>query len=314
MKSKIFTIASCLALGGLVLGLTHCGKAVDTANQDSIAQTVSEQDRFTLAEIGEAITASRLGVAQGTVIADSTVILTDDSKIRLYFFVGGKGMMSAVSADGITFATEEGVRISEGDAGHSRVIRLSDGRLRFFIGGLNKGIRSYISSDGLSLTLEAGERISQDAAGMNNTSTLSIVQKSGGGYRGYLSDLSTPDTGPAPRLIKSATASDLFTWAVDSGVRIGAGASALTGSAEQTHALQRGNDGVTLFYFRNNPTGLIYATSTDGLNFSTEYSLQAVGEGNGPNIIRRSDGVYLLYYDSGGSGGNSIRVGKLELM
>ena len=107
----------------------------------------------------------------------------------------------------------------------------------------------------------------------------------------------------------------MLTWTVESGIRIGKGASTLSESAEQPHALLRGSNCVTLFYFKADlqVPGMYYSTSTDGLTFTHETPM-GINGGNGPSIIRLQDGTYLLYYDAGNqTEGFSIRVGKLAL-
>jgi len=103
---------------------------------------------------------------------------------------------------------------------------------------------------------------------------------------------------------------------MDEGIRVGTGASDY--SAEQPHALQRGNGCATLFFYsthyQDNFTlpRLRYGTSTDGVTFDALYSLGI--DGNGPDIVRLHDGTYLLYYDVGTeTTGFSIRVGRLTL-
>src|SRR3990172_8614665 len=112
-----------------------------------------------------------------------------------------------------------------------------------------------------------------------------------GTYRGYFSNM--PQGSDPERLVKSAASTDLLNWTMDAGVRVGPGAEALADySAEQPHALQRGNGCVTLFYYSTHyqrqftQAQLRYSTSTDGLTFNADYSLGL--NGNGPDIVRRA--------------------------
>ncbi len=284
-----------------------------TTSSDPIANTCSEANQFTFTEIGVAMDATKLGVVVGTAIANSTAYVTPEGTVRMYF--GAEGVVkSAVSSDGTTFRVEAGDRIHP--AGHFKVIRLDDGRLRMFIAEGVEDILSHISSDGLTWTQESGIRISRTEAGMpDGMMGLTIVPTSGGGFRGYTSDLARTDRPPGGHFIKSATSTDLLTWTLESGVRIGTGASTLTESAEQPHALLRGSNCVTLFYFKADlqVPGMYYSTATDGLTFTSEFPLGIRG-GNGPSIIQLTDGTYLLYHDAGHpTEGFSIHVGKLEL-
>ena len=299
--------------GSFANGEAPAATSSTTTTSDPIANTCSETDQFTFTEIGVAMDATKLGVAVGTAIANSTAYVTPEGTVRMYFGAEGN-VKSAVSSDGINFSVEAGNRIQP--SGHFKIIRLDDGRLRMFIAEGVEDILSYISSDGLTWTKESGVRISRTDAGMpDGMMGLTIVPTSGGGLRGYTSDLARTDRPPGGHFIKSATSTDLLTWTVESGVRIGKGAPTLSGSAEQPHALLRGSNCVTLFYFKADlqVPGMYYSTSTDGLTFTRETPM-GINGGNGPSIIQLTDGTYLLYYDAGNqTEGFSIRVGKLAL-
>lgn len=303
-----------------------------TTTSDKIASTCSETDPFTLTDIVVVMDAAKMGVEAGSSIADSTAVVLPDGRVRMYFQYLAKDRSrgahySAISPDGVSFTLEPGARMGDNEwqdewwGPHIKAIWLSDGRLRIYKGATpandaNAGIISYASSDGLTFTKEEGFRVTPSAAGMTRLSHLTIVTASDGRYRGYFSNM--PEQGPtSTRLVKSATSTDFLTWTMDSGVRAGTGATDY--SAEQPHALQRGDGCATLFYFSVAYRGgvlavpeLRYSTAPDGLTFSRDYSLRV--NGNGPDIVRMNDGAYLLYYDAGNeTQGFSIRVGRLEL-
>jgi plastocyanin len=176
-------------------------------------------------------------------------------------------------------------------------------RLFFISGG---GIRSATSADGLNFTIEPGLRISmeqaelRDATGaLQSLSGGSMVNLPDGRYRMYFSDLPVPGTTPGGHRVKSAVSTDMITWEVEPGIRLGAGAPVLTDTAEHPYALPHPDGSVTLYYgkFSTAPgfiEGTFFSTSTDGLTFTTE--TLAVFGGNDPDGIRRQDGTLLLYY------------------
>ena len=304
-----------------------------TTTSDAIANTCSDTDQFTFTDIGVAMDATIMGVEVGSSIADSTAVVLPDGRVRMYFQYLSKDRSqgahySAISSDGVHFTLEAGTRLGDTEwktewwGPHIKAKWLSDGRLRIYKGATpgtdaNIGIISYISSDGLTFTKEDGFRITPSAAGLTRLSHLTIVSTSDGKYRGYFSNM--PQGTDPNRLVKSATSSDLLTWTMDSGVRVGTGSTTLPDdSAEQPHALQRPDGCVTLFFYRSHHKGQFapaltyYSTSKDGVAFTNAYSLDI--NGNGPDIVRLNDGTYLLYYDVGNeTQGFSIRVGKLEL-
>lgn len=302
---------------------------------DPILETCNETDQFTFTEIGTIMDATKLGVQVGSPIADHTKVLLPDGRLRMYFQYLAKdhsrgAHYSAVSSDGgVTFTLEAGGRMGENEwadvwwGPHIKARPLSDGRLRIYKGvtsrvDANTGIISYISSDGLNFTKEEGFRITPSAAGLSRLSHLTVVPTADGRYRGYFSNM--PSGEFSTLTVKSALSSDLLTWTMDEGVRAGGGApvpAIADYSAEQPHALQRGDGCVTLFYATtryqgNKAGGLRYSTSRDGVTFSTLYQLLPYG--NGPDIVKSVDGTYLLSYDFGNeTDGFSIRIGKLEL-
>lgn len=297
---------------------------------DPIAETCSESDQFTYTDLGVVMDAPLAGFAVGTSIADSTAVLLPDGRIRMYFQFRTQddppqaGHLSAISDDGITFALEEGIRLQNDEwwGPHVKARILDDGRLRIYKGATpgdpaNTGIVSYISEDWLTFVKEDGFRITPSDAGMERLSHLTMATMADGTYRGYFSNM--PQGSESGRLVKSAASADLLTWTVDPGVRVGPGAATLADySAEQPHALQRAGGCVTLFYYSTHFQGqftqaqLRYSTSTDGLTFNSDYSLGL--NGNGPDVVRRADGTYLLYYDAGDpERGWWIGVGVLSL-
>ncbi|OFW36999.1 MAG: hypothetical protein A3F70_06305 [Acidobacteria bacterium RIFCSPLOWO2_12_FULL_67_14] len=293
------------------------------ADPDPIASTCSVTDEFVFADRGRIIGAEELGRPVGTPVADHSLVYTADGQIRMYFLEGADGgARSALSSDGgATFTLEAGYLpgLTRPTAGpHFKVVPLADSRYRMFMGGLNVGILSYISADGRAFGQEPGVRLSNAETGMKYPSWLAIAPTGDGRYRGYFSDVPLPDTPPLYH-IRSATSDDLLNWVMDDGVRIGPGAPTLTGEVHQPFPLPRADGCVTLFYFKRNynppvpaPVGMYYSTSTDGLTFTGEKFLGL--SGGGPDVLRLTDGTYLLTYDDGNpSNGFWIGAGTLVL-
>lgn len=240
---------------------------------------------------GARFTSSSLGVT-GT-LADSTTLRLNDGRWRMFIF-SSRAYTSLISSDGLSFTLEPGNRLPEG-YGHSRVVRLSDGRVRMFSIS-NNGLASLISSDeGQTFTVE-GMRVTNTQAGLNALSGCGIVQMPDGRWRMYFSELDTPGAAITPLPMKSAVSSDMLTWTMDSGVRIGPGATVLTGSAAHPTAVLNSNGSVTVFYFRNSDLKLYAATAADGLAFTSETAV--LTSGADPDIVTLPSGGGLrMYYN-----------------
>ena len=225
----------------------------------------------------------------------------------MYAFAQGQGIRSAVSVsqDGLSLLPEVGARLADG-AGMPRIVGGPVGGYRLFFTSGN-GIKSATSADGLTFGIEAGFRISGEQAGFTDAAGAlqalsggSMVNLPDGRYRMYFSDLPRPGDTPGGHRVKSAVSSDMLTWEVEPGVRIGPGADTLMESAEHPFALPHPDGGVTLYYGKFSTAtpglveGLYFSTSTDGLTFGTE--TLGVFNGNDPDGIRRQDGTLLMYY------------------
>lgn len=176
---------------------------------------------------------------------------------------------------------DSGRRISMSDAGpHKRVVSLPEGGYVMFFStplrsSASAGIGSATSTDGLAFTVVPGLRVA--AADVPNTPALSpgdvVRTPDGKAWRMYFSTFNfgprPPDT--ARERIYSATSTDLVTWTLEPGVRIGVG-SAIKGSAEHPAVIRYPDGSVTAFYGRPTPGdyGLHYSWSRDGLTFTTE--------------------------------------------
>lgn len=229
-------------------------------------------------------------------LADVAVVKLNDGRFRMWIGAipgTATGIFSAISTDGVQFTPEAGVRISGNvqvsptanvRLSHPFVMRLDDGRIRLFANaqsppGGPAGIYSLTSTDeGVTFTLDAGIRLTVAAAGVAGGDDIigsKIVKMKTGGYRMYFSS-STPTTVGSDGFITlgkawigSAFSTDLITWTVDAGRRIGEG-STLTGNAVHPGAIANEDGSVTLVYFRNTNRTTFASTSADGLSFTTE--------------------------------------------
>ena len=246
------------------------------------------------------------GVPAGGVLADTSAVRLDDGRVRQYIFAQGIGIVSAISltAEGVTFVPEAGARMPDG-SGMPRAVAKPGGGWRLFYTSTG-GIKSAVSADGLTFTPEAGFRITAEAAGFgattaSATSGATVTTLRDGRFRMYFSDLPRPGDPPGMHLVKSAISTDMLAWTVEAGVRLGAGAVALTDSAEHPFALANPDGSVTLYYGKfgggtgtPKTEGVYQSTSMDGLTFEQE--TLDVAFGNDPDALRRVDGTLVLYY------------------
>ena len=255
--------------------------------------------------VGPVLGPSDFGVAAGLPLADSSAVLLEDGRVRLYMFAQGRGIVSAASltAEGVSFVTEVGERLPNG-AGMPRVVAVPGVGWRLFYIS-SSGIQSAVSTDGLTFTVEPGFRITAEAAGFTGatagaTSGATVTQLADGRYRMYFSDLPRPGDPPSGHWIKSAVSTDQLVWTVEAGVRLGPGAPVLTESAEHPFALANPDGSVTLYYGKftgpgsASQEGLYQSTSIDGLTFELE--TYDVFFGNDPDALRLVDGTLVVYY------------------
>ena len=123
------------------------------SQQNSIRSAVSDDGLNWEVEAGH-----RMAV-DGCNLCAPRIQFLDDGRCRLYFYQRSVGIMSAVSVDGIEFASEPGVRISDGGPNNRitafapEILRLPDGRLRMYYAGYREGqsadILTALSEDGI---------------------------------------------------------------------------------------------------------------------------------------------------------------------
>lgn len=301
-----------LILGFLVLmgGLLGVGGVVvqdSNAASDTIAFAVSSDP----------------GVAFSGHVNPSAVMLPNGN-VRLYMGADATGFYESwTSSDGVHFTQEPGNRdAGMGVGSQAQVFEFPNGSYRMYfnnaISAAVQGIGSATSTDGLNFSLDSGLRITAAQAGIGpNLSPGSVVELPNGTYRMYFSSLNETSGGLGPYAIESATSSDGVNWTMDPGVRVGPGASALTGSAEHPSALVNPDGSISLFYGRRASNGgIMVSTSTDGLTFTSESQLLNTGEFGqlstplDSSVVRLPNGTVILYSSDrdNASGINYIRV------
>lgn len=221
--------------------------------------------------------------------ANVDIVPLGDGRFRAYLMSFG-GVISAISADGRTFALEEGVRLPSGE--HHALVRLPDGRVRMYYSRSgpsdpddpSSGVLSALSSDGLTFEPDPGVRLRPGADGEPDDAGIihpHVIEVRGGGYRMYYdADAGArPGNDDAPNWkgIRSATSSDGLEWSKDRGFRIRKGMQGLSWAdlVWSPFAQRRGKR--TIIYFGaetdENPrrrAGIYRATSLDGLAFTVE--------------------------------------------
>lgn len=283
--------------------------------------TIRAADLFT--PLGTILTTSTFGVEAGLPVADATAIQLADGRVRLYVFAQGQGTRSAISTDatGTAFTAEPGVRSTNDAWGQPRIIRLPDGRLRLYYTA-GDGVRSGISTDGLVFTDEPGLRLSAAELGYE-PGAMSIVPRTGGGYRAYFSDLEKPGAPPGGHYIRSAVSDDLLNWTVEPGIVLGVGATqGVQETVSHPFAVANADGSVTLYYQGERATpgsvppvsyrGIYRATSADGRTFSSEEKTGIVN-GADPDVITLANGTVMMYYgDFNSTIGGHILVARLN--
>lgn len=286
-NQSVATVTSTGVVTGVAPGTANIIATLDGKDgraSSTITGWVFDGAIFTNADFG--------GKAGG--LADVAVIRLNDGRFRMFIGANpaGASILSAISTDGVKFTLEAGQRLnSPYDIGGKQasfrhrpvVFRLDDGRLRlfaiyidFFNNGVTPGFYSFTSSDeGLTWTLDPGVRLTTAATGLNSLATGAIVKAKGGGWRFYFSDDPPSTTGSNGQVVQgdprimSAFSTDLVTWTMDAGVRIGIGAT-LSGNGQTPAGIVNADGSITLVYFRNKPGFTMQSTSTDGISFTAE--------------------------------------------
>lgn len=226
---------------------------------------------------------------------------------------------SVISTDGLTWQLESPTRglaglTPDGSVARlPRLFQLPNGQWRVYFScctASTGGMYSATSADeGVTWTRDAGVRILDSVVGLTFASEflsgLSVVPTKDGKYRGYFANQLSLLNESAHTFIKSATSTDLLTWTMDPGVRIGPGAT-LTQDVLHPKAIVNADGSITVFYYRHAaPQGLYASTSADGLSFTQETLLESLGQGGDPDVVRVGSAL-RLYYNWGDNNGGAI--------
>lgn len=309
-----------LTLCGLALvaaATAACGSSLAPLSPTPPAASVSAG----FIDLGRVLTAADFGVPAGTIVGDPTGVVLADGRIRLFVYVEGRGVWRALSTDaqGTSFRVEGPCTLIPDLAtntmgtpwGEPRVTTLAGGLRMFYM--QDRGIASAISDDHVVWRQEPGLRITAGQAGMRATTTGSIVGLGGGRFRMYFSELRSSPLDPATPM-KSATSSDMLSWTMDPGVRIGPGAADLDQNATDPFVMPNRDGGVIAWYFVQpaagsafqGPAGLYASASSDGLTFRT--SVHTGIPGGNPDVVVRADGLRMMYLSAAEAGNPGIRA------
>ena len=241
----------------------------------------------------------------GSRVADGSVPFVHklkDGGVRLYY-CNSKGILSAVSKDGLTFTKEQGVRISPGTGFESivcdpTIVDLPDGKMRMYYKGANSQnpgpgqsihkIYSAISSDGLTFQKE-GLRIDSETNGDNGWASVpDAIALSDGRVRIYYVTASGMEHG-----IGSAISSDGLDFVKEAGIRV---------PNLVDPALVKIGDKYLLFAasiderFAKVPKGIYYLESSDGLDFGEPIAVFQEDDVYDPSVLKIDDSTVRVFY------------------
>ena len=267
---------------------------------------------------------TQIGVAGGRENFAPSVVRLPDGRYRMYANGGpGRGIVSFVSSDGLTFAAEPGVRLDGAGAGaldciasHPWVVPMAGGYRMYYSGDANcvQGdghgehafrVLSAFSRDGLAFERE-GVRV--DVGGSTGLTTAGhgrILVRSDGSYLMVFSADLAGKVGPADVL--AAISSDGLTWKVD-----------LSPIAERAHDPTITTvDGTVVVYTTFLGDNFLVLESTDGSSFEPKRWLeffasngQRIEEFGDADVAVLPDGRLALYGSGKGSPGVVILVQK----
>ena len=225
-----------------------------------------------------------------------------EGKVRLYY-CNSKGILSAISNDGLIFVKEQGVRISPGTGFEfivcdPTIVDLPDGKMRMYYKGANSQnpgpgqsihkIYSAISSDGLTFQKE-GLRIDSETNGDNGWASVpDAITLPDGRVRIYYVTASGMQHG-----IGSAVSSDGLDFVKEPGIRV---------PNLVDPALVRINDKYIIFAasiderFAMVPRGIYYLQSSDGLEFSEPAAVFHGDNVYDPSVLKIGEKAVRVFY------------------
>lgn len=225
-----------------------------------------------------------------------------DGKVRLYY-CNSKGILSAISRDGLTFTKEPGVRISPGTGFEVQVcdptiVDLPNGKMRMYYKGANSQnpgpgqsihkIYSALSSDGLTFQKE-GLRIDSETNGDRGWASVpDAIMLPDGRVRLYYVTASVGEHG-----IGSAISSDGLNFVKEAGIRV---------SNLVDPAVVRIGSRYVLFAasiderFTALPKGIYYLESSDGLEFGDAKAVFQANDVYDPSVLKIDEQTVRVFY------------------
>ncbi|MEK6809339.1 MAG: hypothetical protein AABY40_01570 [Nanoarchaeota archaeon] len=225
-----------------------------------------------------------------------------DGKVRLYY-CNAKGILSAVSSDGLTFVKEQGIRIAPGTGFElivcdPTIVNLPDGKIRMYYKGANSQnpgpgqsihkIYSAISSDGLIFQKE-GLRIDSETNGDNGWASVpDAIILPDRRVRIYYVTAAGMQHG-----IGSAISSDGLNFVKESGIRV---------PNLVDPALVKMGDKYLLFAasiderFAKVPKGIYYLESSDGLEFGEPVAVFQGNDVYDPSVLKIDENTVRVFY------------------
>ncbi len=241
---------------------------------------------------------------RGSRVVDGSVpfVYRQDGKVRLYY-CNNKGILSAVSQDGLTFTKEQGVRISPGTGFESIVcdptlVGLPGGEVRMYYKGASSQapgpgrsihkIYSAVSSDGLSFKKE-GLRIDSETSGDEGWASVpDAITLPDGRVRIYYVTAANGEHG-----IGSAISSDGLNFVKEAGLRV---------PNLVDPALIRIGEKYILFAasiderFAALPKGIYYLESSDGLDFGEPIVVFQGNDVYDPSVLKVDENTIRVFY------------------
>ncbi len=228
--------------------------------------------------------------------SDPRVVTLDDGSYRLYFAAFSDGVMTATSADGISWAL--GPQALPPGGPHVSLVALPGGGWRLYVVTDSAGVsyvESYTTSDGLTFTADDGRRITDREFPYGPIQSPFVLQMTDGTYRMYLTTVPKGESvgqagGNSAHWMVSATSTDMLEWTADPTV-------AVTDMLHPWAGLE--DDGSVTVYGGKVLTKL---TSVDGATFSAPEYLDVWGADY--HVVPLVDGQVRLYtgahdYDEG---------------